>query len=512
MGYVLVLQMSSLKHSVVSGTIWAALEKASTQFVSFFVTLILARLLTPADYGTVALLQIFIVIANVIVDSGFGQALVRKNDASDKDFNTVFYLSLIISVIIYIVLFFAAPTIARFYASPELIPILRVMSLSIVFNAINSVQNAELNRKMLFNLSFRISLITVTISGCSGVVAALMGLGPWAIVIHTISANIVGVVARWFIIAWRPRLMFSLTSARSLFAFGWKMMVSQFINVLYANLYGLIIGKVYTKTDLSFTQKGAALPVMLMDAINGTLMRVSFPALSRIQDDLGKLRDAMRKMIVCSTYLVFPLMTGLAVCADSVVVLLFGDQWIPIVPYVRLACFSYALYPFSTINLQALVALGRSDVFLCLEVVKKVIGLIVVIATYRWGVFTFVLLTSVVIGPMALVINNWPNRRLLKYSVGMQLRDVMPSIFLCVIMGITVCGLGMILPESDKNHWLIAKVTLQFLVGVSVYFALSFALKIRAAQEYIAILSERMSSKYPALSHKLNALGRWRFA
>lgn len=492
--------MSSLRNKVVNGTIWSFLEKASTQFVSFFVTLVLARLLTPDDYGTIALLQIFIVVANVIVDSGFGQALVRKKNAADVDFNSVFYLSLLLSAFAYGVLFLAAPWIARFYSSQELVPILRVMALTIVFNAINAVQNAELNRKMLFHLSFRISLVSVICSGGVGIFCAFYGLGPWAIVAHTISASVVGVVARWFIIAWRPRLMFSFNAAKVLFSFSWKMMVSQFINVLYANAYGLIIGKVYSRSDLSFTQKGAALPVMIMDSINGILMRVSFPALSKIQDDIPRVRNAMRKMIMCSTYLVFPLMTGVAVCADSLVALLFGAQWIPIVPYVQLACFSYALHPFSTINLQAIVALGRSDLFLYLEIIKKVIGLLVVIISYKWGVFWFVFCTSMIIGPLSVVINNWPNRGLLNYTVRMQIRDVAAPAGLCVVMGGIVYGVGLAFPGTSSGCWLCAKLMTQVVVGAMVYFGLSGCCKVRAASEYAKILELRLAIKYPRLS------------
>lgn len=437
--------MSSLKTKVVKGTIWALAERFAGQAVSFVVSMVLARLLVPEDYGTVALLGIFTAIAGVIVDSGLGGALIQKKEATELDFNSVFYLSLAASGAVYLILFFSAPFIADFYKTPVLIPITRVVSLTIIFNAINSVQNAELSRKMLFDRSFRISLISVVLGSAIGISLAYLGYGPWAIVWSTVGGAFVGVISRWFIIAWRPKLMFSWLALRGLWRFGWKMAVSSLLDSIFVNVHGLIIGRLYSKADLAFVNKGAHVPRLGMDSINSTLGRVAYPALAQMQDDPDKMREAMRKMIRISTFFVFPLMTGLAVCAKEIILILFGQKWLPAVPYLQIACFGCALWPFHTINLQGITAMGRSDVFLVLEIIKKTLCLMVIAITARSGVFVFVASSTLILGPVSVLINSWPNRKLLGYTIGMQLKDVASGAVMCVIAGGLAWGAGVLL-------------------------------------------------------------------
>ena len=324
----------SLKTKVAKGAVWTLMEKLSTQIVQFIVGMILARLLTPDDYGTVALTTIFFAIAGVLVDGGFGNALIQKKDADDIDFNSVFYLNLGLSVVAYAVLFFCAPLIADFYHVAELKTIVRMLGICLFFNAVNAIQNAELTKKMLFHLSFRVSLITCFTSAFCGVTLALMGFGVWALVWSSLITGLIGVIARWFIIAWRPRLVFSFQRLKPLYSYGWKMALSSLIDQFFANLNGLLIGKFYTKSDLAYVNKGRSLPCLAMNEVDATLGRVSFPALVLLQDDKIKLRDAMRRMIRCSTFLVFPLMVGIAICSDSLIRLLYGAQWMPAVPYM----------------------------------------------------------------------------------------------------------------------------------------------------------------------------------
>lgn len=283
--------------------------------MQFVVGMILARLLTPTDYGTVALTGIFFAVANVLVDGGFGNALIQKKDADDLDFNSVFYLNFVLSILVYIALFFVAPWIADFYKVPGLVAIVRVSALCFLFNAVNAIQNAELVKKMLFHLSFRISMITTFTSAICGITLAFMGFGVWALVWSSLLAGFAGVVSRWFIIAWRPRLMFSVARLKPLFSYGWKMAISGLLDSFFRQLAGLLIGKFYTRADLAYVHKGHALPSLAMNEVDGTLGRVSFPALVQLQDDKIKLRDAMRRMMMCSTFLVFPLMVGVAACA-----------------------------------------------------------------------------------------------------------------------------------------------------------------------------------------------------
>ena len=485
---------ASLKQKVVKGAVWTLLERLSTQAVGFVVSMILARLLTPDDYGTVALTSIFFAVTGSLVDCGFGDALIQKKDADELDFNSVFYLGLALSLVAYAALFFAAPWIAAFYKTPVLVPIVRVSAISFVFGAFNSIQNAEMTKKMLFNLSFRISLVTCATSAVCGLTLAFMGFGVWALVGSSLVTGFVGVVTRWLVIAWRPRLMFSFARLKPLFAFGWKMAASGVLNQFFVNLNGLIIGRFYAKADLAFVNKGQSLPNLAMSQVNDTLGRVTFPALVQLQDDRAKLREAMRRLIQCSTFLVFPLMTGVAICAKPILLLLFGEQWTPAAPYMMLACFSFALWPFHTINLRAITVLGRSDVFLTLEIVKKVLSLTVMLTAYRYGVFAFMAVSAFALGPLGVIINSWPNRRLLNYTVGMQVRDVLPSALLCAAMAAAVLGVG---AAFDGSAWafartqsvvsLIALLALQGVVGAALYFALAWLFRLAPMREYLRL-------------------------
>jgi len=496
--------MGDLKQKVVRGAIWTLLEQFSTQIVSFVVGMVLARLLTPTDYGTVALTSIFFAVAGVLVDGGFGSALIQKKDADDLDFNSVFYLNLTLSLVAYVALFFAAPWIAAFYKTPILVGITRVAALTLVFNAINAIQNAELTKKMLFHLSFRISLITCITSAVCGVTLAFLGYGVWALVLTTLISGFVGVVARWFIIAWRPQLMFSWARLKPLFAYGWKMSVSALLDSFFVNLNGLLIGRFYTKADLAFVNKGHSLPQLAMNQIDGTLGRVMFPALVLMQDNSDKLREAMRKMIQCSTFLVFPLMVGIAACAKSELLLLYGKQWLPAVPYMQLACFTFALWPFHTINLRGIQAVGRSDIFLKLEIIKKVLYVICILAFFRFGVFTFMAITACILGPVSALLNAWPNRKLVGYTIPMQLRDVSPTILIAAAEAVVVFGVDFGLdalthrtdPSLYSYPYLALKLVTQFVTGTTTYFGLAYLFRLKPMTEYLRIVSSSISARF----------------
>lgn len=484
--------MPGLKQKVVKGTFWVLMEKLSTQGVGFVVTLVLARLLTPDDYGTVAVLSIFIVLANVLVDSGFGQALVQKKEATELDFNSVFYTSLVLSGLLYTALFFSAPWIADFYSTPELVGVLRVTAVGIFFAAVNGVQNAELNRRMLFHLSFRISLLSSVFSAIVGLTCAFLRMGPWALVWQNFTLGVVGVIARWFFIAWRPKCMFSLSALKGLWSFGWKLALSNLVASFFANLYGLLIGRVYTRADLAFVQKGGVIPNLVMNNVNESLGRVAFPAMAQMQDDPARLRAAMRRMMIMSTFLVFPFMTGIAVCSESIIHLLYGSKWLPAVPFAMIACFDLAMWPIHTTNLQAITALGRSDIFLKLELVKKALVVVAMFSFYRLGVWKFVFASTVTLGPVSMLLNAAPNQRLLGYSVLQQLRDIMPACILALIMGGIVYGVGMfgklwIMPYLSTHVYLTMILILQGVIGGFVYWVGARCLKLGAVVEFVEL-------------------------
>ena len=490
------------------------MEKLSTQVVQFVVGMVLARLLTPNDYGTVALTAIFFAVANVLVDGGFGGALIQKKNADDLDFNSVFYLNLVLSVAAYVAMFFAAPWIARFYDTPELTAIVRVSALCFFFNAVNAIQGAELTKKMLFHLSFRISLITCFTSAVCGITLAFLGFGVWALVWSSLITGFVGVIARWFIIAWRPRLMFSGARLRPLFAYGWKMAFSALLDQVFVNLNSLLIGKFYLKSDVAFVNKGRSLPQLAMDQVDSTLGRVSFPALVLLQDDKVNLREAMRRMMRCSTFLVFPLMVAVAVCSWSWIRFLYGEKWTPAVPYMMLACFTFALWPFHTINLKGIMALGRSDVFLVLEIIKKTLALIVIVSAFRLGVFTWMAISAFVLGPLGVIINAWPNRKLLNYTIGMQLRDVLPTALVCCAQAGAMLGVGFLsdiaahglgVPDSGATYlaFLFVKLALQGLFGFTVFVLLAYMFRLNPMGEYARMAASALEARLPKLAKML---------
>ena len=505
---------TTLKSKVAKGAIWTLMEKLSTQAVQFMVGMVLARLLTPNDYGTVSLTAIFFAVAGVLVDGGFGGALIQKRDADDLDFNSVFYLNLFMSALAYIALFFAAPWIARFYKTPGLVAIVRVSAIAFIFNAVNAIQGAELTKKMLFHLSFRISLITTFTSAICGVTLAFMGYGVWALVWSSLITGFVGVIARWLIIAWRPRLMFSWSRLRPLFSYGWKMAVSGLLNTFFNNLNGLVIGRLYSRADLAYVNKGRALPNMVMGEIDNTIGRVSFPALVQFQGDKMRLRDAMRRMMMCSTFLVLPLMVLVAACAHSELRLLYGTQWTPAAPYMMLACFTFALHPFHTINLRGILALGRSDIFLKLEIVKKALVLAVVIGASRLGVLTWMAISAFAIGPLSVIINSWPNRKLLDYPLRMQLMDVLPTILVCAVEGVVVVGLNLVgnmlkstLGVAEEGTmlmvFLVVKLLLQAVLGLGTFFVLAYVFRLKPLGEYARMVATAIGGRFPGIAMML---------
>ena len=505
----------SLKSKIAKGAVWTLMEKLSTQVVQFVVSMVLARLLTPNDYGTVALTAIFFAVAGVLVDGGFGNALIQKKDADALDFNSVFYVNVVLSVVAYAVMFFAAPWIARFYNVPELVSIVRVSSLCFIFNAVNAIQNAELTKKMLFHLSFRVSLITCFTSAICGIALAFLGFGVWALVWSSLITGLVGVIARWFIIAWRPKLMFSVSRLKPLFSYGWKMVFSGLLDAVFRELNGLLIGKFYSCADIAFVNKGRSLPSLAMNQVDETLGRVSFPALVLLQDDKAKLREAMRRMMRCSTFLVFPLMVGVAICAWSSVRLLYGEKWTPAVPYMMLFCFTFALWPFHTINLKGIMALGRSDVFIILEIIKKTLALIVIVSAFRLGVFTWMAISAFALGPLSVIINSWPNRKLLDYSICMQIRDVVPTALVCCVQATAMLGVGAIsniaanslgMPHSGVSYlaFLTAKMFLQGITGFSVFFTLAYLFRLNPMGEYARMLAGVIQYRFPQIATIIN--------
>ncbi len=474
--------MGKLTEKVAKGVFWVLLEKFGIQVAHFVVTLVLARLLTPNDYGTVALLSIFVSLSNILVDSGFGKALIQKKDATQTDYNTVFYISLAISGVLYAVLFVGAPLVSEFYNIPELTSMLRVMALSLIFHAINGVQNVELNRKMKFKLSFRISWVRTFFSSATGVGMALLDYGAWSLVWSSVVGGVVGMIARQLVIAWRPSLTFSWESAKALFRYGWKIVVARIVATLYRDLSVLLIGKFYTRADLAFVKKGSHVPHLLVNSVDRTLARVSFPALVKMQDSPDRLRRAMRRMIRATTFCVFPLMAFCSACAEDIVVVLLGEQWLPTAPYLALWACIWATIPFNTLNVQGMAATGRSGVYLVTVIVRRLIALTVILSTIRYGVLTFVTCIALINAPLGILVNTWPNGRYLGYTIVMQFKDVLPAFLLSLLSASCMYVVEMIhiVPA--------ARLPIACIVGLAVYLVSAILLKLDAVSDMSSAL------------------------
>ena len=458
------------RQNVLSNLLWRFLERCGAQLVTLLVSIILARLLDPAVYGTVALVTVITTILQVFVDGGFATALIQKKDADDLDFSTVFYFNVVSCLILYIAVFFMAPAIANLYRMPELKKVIIVISLIIVISGIKNVQQAYVSRNMLFKRFFFATLGGTLGAAVVGIVFAYLGYGVWALVGQMLFNTTVDTLILWITVRWRPIRAFSIERLKSLFSFGWKMLVANLLATINGQLRQLIIGKVYSSEDLAFYNRGKQFPDLIVSNINTSIDSVLFPTLSNEQDNSDKIRDMTRRSIKVSTYIMAPLMMGLFACADTVVSLVLTDKWLPSVPYLRIFCVSFLFYPIHTANLNAIKATGRSNVLLKLEIIKDLFSVLVLFVTMKFGTLTIAygMLGCSVFGQ---IVNSWPNRGALKYTYNQQLMDIIPNCVAAAIMGIVVyivklLGLGIGIT-----------LVLQVLVGVILYLLISITTK-----------------------------------
>ncbi len=470
-------ETTSIKKAVLSGLFWKFEERITAQLVSLVVSIVLARLLTPDDYGAVALVMVFITIANVFVSNGLGGALVQKQEADDIDFSSVFYINIILSIVLYIFIFLSAPFIASFYGLEIMRPILRVLGLRIIVAAINSIQQAYISRHMLFKKFFLSTLFGTLVSGTIGIVMAFRGCGVWALVAQYLTNTTIDTIVLWFTVKWRPHLQYSHERARRLIAYGWKLLLAALLDTGYTQIRGLIIGKVYTSADLAFYNQGDKYPSVMCVNVNSSIAGVLFPAMSRFQLEPDRVKAMTRRSIQVSSFIMWPLMLGLAAISEPLIRVLLTDKWLPCVPYLRIFCLTYGLWPIHTSNLQAINAMGRSDLFLKMEIIKKIVGFTTLLISVSYGPFA-IAFSLVITGVISTFINAFPNRKLLKYSYLEQLKDMFPSFIISAIMAVLVWGV---------SFWRIKDIytiILQILVGMLVYVFLSYISR-QSALEYL---------------------------
>ena len=483
-----IIMEDNLKKKTLMGLIWQYAEKCGTQVVNFVVSVILARLLTPADYGLIGLITVFISIALVFARSGMGQALVQKKDANDEDFSTVFYFSLAVSVAMYAILFLFSPLIANSYNEPELIPIIRVLGVTIIIGAVYSVQQAKVQREMDFKKFFYATLVGTLLSAVVGIVLAYSGYGVWALVWQQISCQLINILVLFFSVKWRPKLIFSFSKMWGLFNYSWKLLVSGLIDTAYNNMYSLIIGFRYSPSDLGYYNRGKQYPMLIIENVNGSINSVIFPVLSKMQDEKERFKATVRRSMKTSTYIIFPLMAGLAAVAEPLVRIMLTDKWLPAVPFIRFCCFTYAFWPVHTANLQAVKALGRSGIYLQLEGIKKTIGIVILIVTLPYGL-TAMMFGRCIATISSSIINAFPNKKLIDYSYIEQIMDMLPSIILSVIMCVAVLLVGTL----NINLYLL--LGLQIIVGGVVYLGLSILFKLECFTYVLDILKGFLKKK-----------------
>lgn len=473
---------------IFSSLIWKLMERGGVQGIGFLVSIILARLLTPEEYGLIALVTVFITLANVFVQTGFNTALIQKKNVDDTDFSTIFYVSLLIASCLYAVLYFTAPSISGFYNQPKLIPVIRILAIILFFGAINSVQIAFVSREMLFKKLFYSSMGSVVASGVIGVAMAYRGFGVWSLVGQQITNQFLTTLIMWFTVKWRPRLLFSLTKLGELFSYGSKILMASLIDALYIDLRSLVIGRIYSPQVLGFYNRGKQFPTIIVNNIDGSIQSVMLPTYSSHQDDKKRIKSIMKRSISISSFVVIPLMVGLAVVAEPLVKIVLTDKWLPSVPYMQIYCIAYAIRPLLTANIQAIKGLGHSGTFLRMEILSKVVGVIILIVSVQFGVLAIawgVLLSSII----SVFLYTYPNSKLIDYNLSEMLRDISPACILSIIMAFFIHLIKYV------NLPIIIVLIMQIMIGGVIYFMVAWIFKIDSLLYLLSTINSFLKRK-----------------
>lgn len=455
---------------IIKNFIWRFAERSSAQIVQLIVSAILARILLPSDYGTVALVVVIANIFQVFVDSGLGNALIQKKEVNDLDYSSVFYFNIVWCIILYFMVFLLAPIISALYENPELTKIIRVLCLTIVISGVKNVQQAYVSKTLQFKIFFKSTLLGTIVSAVIGIVMACIGYGIWALVFQRLTNLLVDTIVLWVAVKWRPKKIFSIKRLKALIAFGWKLMISALLDTFFINIRSLIIGKFYTTSDLAYYNQGSQYPSAIASNINVSVDSVLFSVLSNVQDNIDVVNVMLRKSIKVSTYLMAPLMMGLVAVGPTLIEIILTEKWLSCVFYLRVFSVMYMFQTIQTLNLNAIKALGRSDIFLKLEFYKKIVAIITLLATVSGGtkvIAVGTLITSI----FSQIINAWPNKKLLNYGYIKQLIDILPNI----IMATAMCAVVLFVPFFIKRKLLC--LVCQILLGSLIYIAESALLK-----------------------------------
>ncbi len=472
------------KSNIATNFIWRFMERISAQLVTFIVSIVIARILSPEDYSVISIILVFITFADILVSNGFATALIQKKNADNLDFSSVFYFSLIFSVLLYIAIFLLAPYVAVWYKMPILSPTLRVLGIRVIISAINSVQHSYVSRNMIFKKFFFSTLGGTIISAIVGIVLALSGFGVWALVFQYLTNTFIDTVVLWFTVKWRPILRFSVLRLKELLSYGWKLLASALIGAIYDDLRTLIIGKVYTKEDLAFYSKGQQFPRLIMNNVSTSITSVVFPYFSKMQDDKEKLKQSIRKTLRTSTVVIAPLMMGLLAIAKPLVKLLLTDKWIQCVPFLQLSCLFYLTSSIYTIYLQAYKSIGKSGLALYIELIDDIFGIILVILFLKKGAI-YIASIMVISRIVACIICFYYNYKLFNIKLKEQIYDVI----LPIVFSIAMTACIMILDIIEFNY--IIKMIIQIIIGIGIYSFICYIFK----YPFISSLFELLKNK-----------------
>lgn len=475
----------SLKQKAAKGVLWSIVERFSVQGVQFLIMIVMARLLTPHDYGLIGMLAIFIAVAQSLIDSGFSQALIRKQNRTETDNNTVFYFNIVVSVLLYLVFYVAAPFVADFYNTPQLCPVMRVVCLSIIFNSLAVVQRALLTIKIDFKTQAKAALTAAITSGAVGITMAYHGFGVWSLVTQQLLNLGINTGLLWLLSKWRPRLVYSWQSFHELFAFGSKLLASGLLDTIYRNIYPIVIGKLFSASSLGHYTRAHQFSEFPSSNLTGIIQRVTYPVLCEIQnDDDERLSNIYRRFLKLSAFVVFPLMVGLSSVAQPFVNIMLGPQWGFCGQLLQIICFSMMWYPIHSINLNLLQVKGRSDLFLRLEIIKKVLGVSVLCITAPLGL-VMMCYGSIFNSLVALTINTYYTGKLINVGFFRQMRDLLPTIALCLSMFALILSINSFL-SSDA-----VKLCIGIVMGVAFYSLSSYVFKFSELKELLSLVRRK---------------------
>ncbi|MDR3569107.1 MAG: lipopolysaccharide biosynthesis protein [Syntrophobacteraceae bacterium] len=476
----------NLKADTINALSWSFLESAVTGVLRFVIGVILARLLFPEQFGLIGMLLIFIAVAQVFVQSGFDAALIQKVDATPVDICSIFYFNIFVGISAWGVLCLAAPWIAAFLNRPVLNPLLRVLSLTIVIDSLGAIQGTLFNKEINFKAITEVSLIAGLLSGIVGITLAVKGFGVWSLVAQQVSLSLFQAIALWVLSPWRPDLIFSFQSLRQMFGFGSRLLFSGILHQIFENIYFLVIGKLFSAGDLGLFTRAKTMQDLPSQTMSTVVGRVTFPVFSQNQSDPARLKRGLKKAVKALVLINFPLMVGLSATAKPLVIVLLGQKWAGCIPFLQLLCAVGLLYPLQVMNLNILTSVGRSDLFLRLEIVKKALTVLNLLIAWRWGILG-IIYGMVAMSIISFYLNSYYTRRLIDYSPGEQLKDLLPYLSIAALMGVAVFCIGLF-----RFHNLLMLLLIQILTGAVVYLGLCRIFRLAAFVEVRRELCDRI--------------------